>query len=868
MLYPKIGRNRNVTLKIPDFSGGIEASKPAQDIQDNQAVSVSNMWLKDGILQTRPALKSVSTGAYHSADAELSDLGLDFKYGCSLYNAANAVISDTIQRTGRLFRFGKAFYFYNFESKTFIPIAVRYSTETVENLFLAGKIEHECFFENGTYTQTITADEEQKTYYEIVHSKIYGYIALRETEDSELKRIFICASFAYMAAELITIVFEIYDFSEALPVDYTPFNPTVILGSGATIENLDDFNLMADTFKQQITINKGLAQYTEAYKVDSTEAKSMVSYYSGLSGNSFNHNLGDGSVEFGNRYLNKRINFNFSKIENSTIDQIVIYGQFKFGCWKADYIENGQTWEKVDEEKIYDSFTGELIETKDIYGGVDFPDGYYVDPITGFIVCATATKLVISNINTNTGNASWKYYDKDGNVVNPSKKFRTDIEGFVIYPSINRGMYAECTDSLLSIWFPTNSYSVKTYQKESTGYYRLAEYPDTYPAAEIYIEEVQIFQSLTTQENRADLIIKNPLKTTFGGTNSGYNGGTRLFVAGNPEHKNVLRWSAVNDFSYFLENNFTYIGRDDEEITALGKQDGYLVVFKERELYALEYASTTDSNNELVVYFPVSPISPYIGCDCSQSIQFIANRLTWLTSGGKVYTLYSENSYSERNVREISKHIENELKKHTKEELKAAKSADYNGNYMLFIDKTVYIWNYDANPLYNYTSSERAQQNLCWFKWDFPYPVAYVCENNGELTVICNDGTDYQGYVLDYSEDADDTVGADDTIPITSTYKSKLWDFGSPFTFKRISRALFEVQTANDGEIKIYFCTEKGREPIPAILNAQYTTTENTTHTTRPHLARVRSMGFELESDIAVKLYSAAVSAEIYGEVK
>lgn len=867
MLYPKIGKNRNVTLKIPDFSGGIEASKPAQDIQDNQAVSVSNMWLKDGILQTRPALKSGSINACQPANAELSDLELDMKYGCTLYNSANAVISDTVQEKGHLFRLGKEFYFYNLESKTFIPIDIKYSTDAVKNLFLIGKIEHECFLENGTYTQTITVDEEKKSYYEIVHSKIYGYIALRETEESELKRIFVCAKFV-LSNEKITVTFDMYDFSEALPVDYTPFNPTVILGSGTTVENLDDFNLMADTFKQQITIDKGLAQYTTKYGIDSAEAKSMESYYSHLTGASFNHNLGDGSAEFGNRYLNKRINFNFSEIENSTIDQIVIYGQFQFGCWKANYIENGQTWEKVDEEKIYDSSTGELITTKDIYGGVDFPDGYYVDPITGFMVCATATKLVISNINTETKELTWKYYDNDGNIVNPSKKFRTDIEGFVIYPSINRGMDAECTDTLLSVWFPTNFYTIKTYYKGTDEYYNLLEYPDSFPGAGIYIEEVQIFQSLTTQENRTDLVIKNPLKTTFGGTNSGYNGGTRLFVAGNPEHKNVLRWSAVNDFSYFLENNFTYIGRDDEEITALGKQDGYLVVFKERELYAVEYASTTDSNNELVVYFPVTPISPYIGCDCPQSIQFIANRLTWLTSSGKVYTLYSENSYSERNVREISKHIENELKKHTKEELKAAKSVDYNGNYMLFVGKTVYIWNYDANPLYNYTSSERAQQNLCWFRWDFPYPVDYVCENDGELTVICNDGTDYQGYVLDYSEDADDTVGADDTIPITSTYKSKLWDFGSPFTFKRISRALFEVQTANDGEIKVYFCTEKGREPIPSILNAQYTTTENTTHTTRPHLARVRSIGFELESDIAVKLYSAAVSAEIYGEVK
>ena len=845
MLYPKIGRNRSVTLNIPDFSGGIDASKPAQDIQDNQAVSLSNMWLKDGTMQTRPALKVGSKGAILKSDFDLYDIGVDLKYGYTLYNSAGAMLANTVQESGKLFRCDKSFFLYSYEFHKFIPIEISFDSETIQTAFIEGNIENEHFFENGTLTQKLYTgvDANVSDYIEVVHSKIYGYINVRPSVDEDITRLFAHLAFSLVNG-IITVQIKLYDLEGTLPTEYTPFNPTVIIGSGTSIENMDDFNLLTDAFKQQVTVNKGLEQYTQSVKPDSTEAASLVSYFVGTYGGALNHNLGDGSDAYGNSFFNKRINYNFSEVLNAQIEQIVVYGKFQFGYWKAKYIENGTT----------------------IYGDT-IADGYYVDALSGFFVYATATKLVIDNITGKDGEkCQWTYYDSNGKVVNPTKP--DSVSGDRMYVYINHGMSVECTNKTLSIWFPTNYYSLKTYTLTSSGKYSINEFENSFPAAGIYVEEIQIFQSVISKENRADLIIKNPLKTTFGGTNSGYNSGTRLFVAGNPEHKNVLRWSAVNDFSYFLENNFTYIGRDDEEITALAKQDGYLVVFKERELYAVEYASSTDSNNELVVYFPVTPISPYIGCDCPQSIQFIANRLTWLTSGGKVYTLYSENSYSERNVREISKHIENELKKHTKEELKAAKSADYNGNYMLFIDKTVYIWNYDANPLYNYTSSERAQQNLCWFKWDFPYPVAYVCENNGELTVICNDGTDYQGYVLDYSEDADDTVGADDTIPITSTYKSKLWDFGSPFTFKRISRALFEVQTANDGEIKVYFCTEKGREPIPAILNAQYTTTENTTHTTRPHLARVRSMGFELESDIAVKLYSAAVSAEIYGEVK
>ena len=845
MLYPKIGRNRSVTLNIPDFSGGIDASKPAQDIQDNQAVSLSNMWLKDGTMQTRPALKAGGEEASLSADYKMSDLGLDMTFGFSLYNSLGAELSETTRKIGRLFRFGKAFYFYDYESKKFQIINVVYNNEEIKNIFLYSTIESECFFENGTVLQKVGINEEVTDEYQIVHSKIYGYVILREENASKLRRFFVCAKFVY-EKENIFFRFDMYDFEKEVPPEYAPYNPVVIFNTGTSAVNLDELNLFSQSFQQHIGISKSLNQY-----VDENSKFADGSYWVTNASGTAKHYLGDGTAKYGNVFNNKRINFAFNKVDNSKIDQIIIYGTFKFYTWLADYIED-----------TYDD-SGERI-----------PDGHYLNAT--YSAMSPANKLIISNIKGGTNACDYKYYsDKYNHVVdvmqsenyqNSANREKDPAKIYDIYP--NRGTRVECTDELLSVWFPSNDYDVIAYRKNSDGTYKKINFGNYSGVEEIFIDEIHIFRTLISREDRADLIIKNPLKTTFGGTNSGYNSGTRLFVAGNPEHKNVLRWSAVNDFSYFLENNFTYIGRDDEEITALAKQDGYLVVFKERELYAVEYASSTDSNNELVVYFPVTPISPYIGCDCPQSIQFIANRLTWLTSGGKVYTLYSENSYSERNVREISKHIENELKKHTAEQLKAAKSADYNGNYMLFIENTVYIWNYDANPLYNYTSSERAQQNLCWFKWEFPYPVEYVCENNGELTIICSDGTDYQGYVLDYSEDADDTVGATDTLPITSTYKSKLWDFGSPFTFKRINRALFEVLTMNDGEVKIYFCTENGREPIPATLDAQYTTNENSTYTTRPHLTRVRSMGFELESDVAVKLYSAAATAEIYGEVK
>ena len=49
MQYPSLKNNPTTTLNIPAFNGGINSSTVSQDIQDNQAVKMANMWLKDGV---------------------------------------------------------------------------------------------------------------------------------------------------------------------------------------------------------------------------------------------------------------------------------------------------------------------------------------------------------------------------------------------------------------------------------------------------------------------------------------------------------------------------------------------------------------------------------------------------------------------------------------------------------------------------------------------------------------------------------------------------------------------------------------------------------------------------------------------------
>lgn len=843
MQYVSLKNNPTTTLNIPAFNGGINSSTVSQDIQDNQAVKMANMWLKDGVLQTRPALKRGSDNAYFLAESGLVDLGIEAKLG---YDKDDT----SIQHTYRVMLTGdKKFLLYDVNLNAFSTVMVEFQKPLYENCLNEGTLS-DYFF----YTKGFGDFGSNQTFF----TEVYGFMMLKNCASIDGKDIMLLVYFSpYVDGEETKYKATVYNFTKDLPEEHQPYYPTVTTDYGTTYaETFEDFNLLADKSIATYNVNKSLKDMQIIETKREYVNKGFVKHSAML--NWGQYKKGD----FGNFNSFEKVSFALPGLAAEYFDEAIIYGEFNFYSYKT------KKWSLplLGLQLAAGTYADTSFEGGDgTYDGNDEPTTYKE---------AEANRLIIKR-NKNNGEVTCTFYDKNDKVINPEKITLT--KGQI---RCSGNPTASITKESLDIWLPSTTCDVVIPFKEpqDEGYLKFIYVgkPMIFHTADINIEHMDVTYYHNSshgeteywdEQNRAELITRNPLKIWYGGTNSGYTGGTRLFVAGHPEFKNVLRWSNVNDSTYFLENNFAYIGRDDELITALNKQDGYLAVFKEHEMYALEYTYTTDEKNNALVYFPVTPISPYIGCDCPDTIQLVANRLTWLSSDGKVYTLYSENSYSERNVRELSHHIENDLKKHSKADLQAAKSVDYDNNYFIFVGKTAYIWNYDMNPFYNYTSSEQAQKKLAWFKWDFPYPVEYAYNVNGNLVVICKDGTRYQGYVLEYNSSTDNGIETDSNISIETEYKSKLFDFGRPFSFKKIDRAFFEIETNSQGDIMLYFFTDSGTENAPSIIKSEQRTKSNA-YAVRPYLRRVRSAGFEIKSKTPIKLLSANMTAEIYGEVK
>ena len=121
-------------------------------------------------------------------------------------------------------------------------------------------------------------------------------------------------------------------------------------------------------------------------------------------------------------------------------------------------------------------------------------------------------------------------------------------------------------------------------------------------------------------ETGRDRIFGMTFSTWFGGDPTNMGGGTRLFLGGNPRCPGRVYWSQFNNPLYFPEYNYSVVGREDELVTAFGHQGDNLVLFKEREVYAVNYvqrpldAEKITDLTTLGASFPVTQLHSAIGC--------------------------------------------------------------------------------------------------------------------------------------------------------------------------------------------------------------------------------------------------------------
>lgn len=446
---------------------------------------------------------------------------------------------------------------------------------------------------------------------------------------------------------------------------------------------------------------------------------------------------------------------------------------------------------------------------------------------------------------------------------------------------------------------------------------------DTYPAGiseENYVYNNMVITAPCPNSDTNWAKVTNMTQAVwYGNTSLGINGGSRLFLGGNTDEKEkaLVAWSDLNNPLYFSENNYTYVGDKAQAVTAFGRQGESLIIFKERELYATQYRSGDVSAEDLMnqnaidlsvqlAYFPMVQIHAWIGCDCPNSVQLCRNRLVWADSSGKVYTLTAQSQYSERNVFEISEMIERKLKTETAENLCKAHSADWNGRYLLFVGKHVYVMDYNTYGYHyvsSYSKSEDANVLIPWYYWELPiepmsvisigsivYMLEYVWLGTyvGLQRAVVNMfyidgfGTVDEVHTLEYTGKYPESAEEYDpslwqvvlySKKIYSLAQTKLFDFKQPAFFKKVPMVNVAFGNNSGTPISVKFITEsKLADESTIVLNeseaAEYSPEYLHNRQFRPYSRVNVRFGIRFESEGAMSVDAISLQYTVLGGAK
>ncbi len=377
------------------------------------------------------------------------------------------------------------------------------------------------------------------------------------------------------------------------------------------------------------------------------------------------------------------------------------------------------------------------------------------------------------------------------------------------------------------------------------------------------------------------------IATWFGGT-ANKRGGTRLFLADADNSK--LLWSDVNNPFYFPENNYMIVGDSSQTITALEKQSDMLVIFKEREMFYTTYvqgeidtdAVANGTNVDVTAvqaYFPLTQLSPQIGCRCPHSIALCRDRLVWMDEDARIYTLVVSGQYSERNVREIGQKIRPWLLNNTTaQQRKHASAVDRNGKYRLMVGNVMAEFDYNDSGFVNvssYYSGERAARNIAWMThcYDFDENAVQTLVSDGADKAIIistaaeDDRVTRTLYHFDAEEDKDRYLTpVDDGMQarekeIDVSLTTKTYEFGDPAAYKRI-HALYPMLQTDDAEITVIV---DGAEPP---YGRRYKSADTFAHLVLPGISRCRTFALKLKAIGKLCLKGLRMEYSIFGNVK
>lgn len=540
----------------------------------------------------------------------------------------------------------------------------------------------------------------------------------------------------------------------------------------------------------------------------------------------------------------------------------------------------------------------ELVPQTDIYAPI-----VVVNAIGGETGKAKKNGVFFEGFNLLTG-AFWSYFTTDGT----ASQFKLPVEGLTYNTGENTVIEYTAQGGSVAEWEITAPMQSAVADVNGTAVYADINYTDgrisfrastgeAYKLPAIGISSNLRIKAWKTDEAALEKISGMRFCTWYGGDRSGLNGGTRLFVSGNPDHPNLVHWSDTNNPLYFSENNYAYIGNSTQSVTGFGRQADILVIFKESETYCANYEAGTCYTAQDVIdgkivdvsaysaKFPITPISSGIGCDCPNTIQLCNNRLVWGTSDGHVYGLMAANQNSERNIRDLSGMVRGRLTTHTADELRGATACDYDGWYLLIAGDSAYVLDYmDSGFQYyaSYYDDRKAQRSMPWHIWKLNSGADWQASASvgnelllfGSVRILNTDhatGEQYRlfGAAFRLGGNVDSRLVTGTTpfsctpvdAAIHSRFRTKSYDFKRPEALKNVYQVYLGAEQS-DEQITFTYITDKYTQQDVSTLGAGGMCRKT------PNAMRVRQFALQVDCDSPIAVSSIVINYKSLGGVR
>ena len=322
---------------------------------------------------------------------------------------------------------------------------------------------------------------------------------------------------------------------------------------------------------------------------------------------------------------------------------------------------------------------------------------------------------------------------------------------------------------------------------------------------------VTVYASKLRSSTQKQLIGSMNIATWYGGSRAG--GDSRQFVSGSSKEPNRIYWAAQGQPLYFPFDGYMAVGDVKQKVTAFGKQDGNLFIFKKKELFCLSGPEGTVSEHwvdgklsvavtEHTEYFSLRQLHSGIGCVSANTVQLYQNQLCWADAEGKVYTAIKTSDGFV--IRHLSAKIEPLYTIVAEGEWENAQSCVYKGYYLLQAGRRIFALKFNSQTLSGNTEGS-AQKQPIWYMWDIPFyaTIKRMIGNDKYLVgiSIMDDSVKIYEEIFVARDDGKDVFMHGESLTETTVegnIVTKSYDFGEPLTNKRVLRIYVGVETASD----------------------------------------------------------------------